>query len=79
MKKTELLQIRVSPEVKEALKAEAKKQGKTMSSYIEEHLKQLTESPDLQNKIQSLEDRTVELTAKIEDIVAKILSKQSTH
>ena len=50
-----------------------------MSSYIEEHLKQLTESPDLQNKIQSLENKTVELTAKIEDIVTKILSKKSTH
>ena len=79
MKKTELLQIRVSPEIKEALKAEASKQGKTMSAYIEEHLRQLTEEPDLKDKIQKIENKTEELTIKLEDIVNKIFSKYSTH
>jgi antitoxin component of RelBE/YafQ-DinJ toxin-antitoxin module len=65
MKKTELLQIRVSPELKNSLKKIASDKGMTMSGLIEDMLGVLAEDPNLFKDAKNLEAKVDEMGKRV--------------
>jgi antitoxin component of RelBE/YafQ-DinJ toxin-antitoxin module len=72
MKKTELLQIRVSPQLKEALKKMADKEGMTMSGLIENMLGELVNDTNLldnlDKKINELQKITLNISGRLDNL-----------
>lgn len=55
-KKTELIQFRVTPEMKEKLKTVAEERNTTIAAIIEDSLIQAIQEPSLEERVRALED-----------------------